>query len=147
MKVFRRELKPGDVESALRGEAAMPADLRLEAKRLTRIQKGKDVLGLLERALELDPERPEAWALVGQASFAEGRPDEAEIFLRRAMQLAPEDPEYMVDLALVLQRLEQFEEAQTLLLAASKMQCGRAFHIRAALLEVDGATSEAQRLQ
>ncbi|WP_258224089.1 tetratricopeptide repeat protein, partial [Stenotrophomonas sp. HMWF003] len=53
----------------------------------------------LERALERDPQRADGWALLGRSQQALGNLAEANRAFARAVQLAPDEPELLVEAA------------------------------------------------
>jgi tetratricopeptide (TPR) repeat protein len=51
------------------------------------------------RAIELDPTLPEAWALRGRGWWLQKQPDRALADLQRALQFSPSAPDLLIDLA------------------------------------------------
>ncbi|MHB8079265.1 MAG: tetratricopeptide repeat protein [Candidatus Krumholzibacteriia bacterium] len=63
------------------------------------------------QALALRPDGP-AYGSLGQALFAARRYDEAAVVLRRAVEMEPAEPQHRINLANVLEVLDQPEEAE-----------------------------------
>lgn len=59
----------------------------------------RDGVAELQRALERDPQRADGWALLGRSQQALGKLDEANRAFARAVQLAPDEPELLVEAA------------------------------------------------
>jgi tetratricopeptide (TPR) repeat protein len=70
------------------------------------------------KSLELDPEQPACLGEFGLLALRLGQTEEGLTSLRRAAELAPNDPEVIQRLAAGLQESEQAEEARAVLLAA-----------------------------
>lgn len=81
------------------------------ADRTTRYQEARR---LIDRALELTPEDPAVLDSKGWVLFKQGRPDEAEGWLRKAFERDPM-PEIRAHLVEVLHALGRHDEAQALL--------------------------------
>lgn len=78
------------------------------------LDRHEEAVELLERALSLDPDLPEAPALLrvlGQALLEIGRPQEAEQRFRRAVESLPPDPQALDHLALLAFQAGRYEEA------------------------------------
>ena len=93
---------------------------------IPRRQAEEAIRPLLQRALELDPDQPLAWALSARVA-AEDQPSDlswtertasAERALRRALELEPGQPEASVDLARMLHARGRTEDALSIQLAA-----------------------------
>jgi Flp pilus assembly protein TadD len=70
-----------------------------------------DAVRELVAALLIDPRHAQAHALIGQIHLDRGRPDEAVVSLRRALELAPGNHEPRYALAAALTRVGRLEEA------------------------------------
>jgi tetratricopeptide (TPR) repeat protein len=69
-------------------------------------------------SLDVDPVQPECLGELGQLALQMGRPDEALACLRQAVELAPENPVAVGNLATALQECDLNHEARQVLLAA-----------------------------
>lgn len=75
--------------------------------------------GLYQRAMDLltevvseDPSHHAAWFYLGRCSNLTGALNDAEEYLRNALARKPEDPDYIVELAIVLEKLKRHNEAE-----------------------------------
>lgn len=59
----------------------------------------EDGVAQLQAALAKDPGRAEGWALLGRSQMSLGRPDEAAAAFARAVQLAPDEGQWLVQAA------------------------------------------------
>lgn len=75
-------------------------------------QKSTEALPSLERAVELDPEFPEALIALGRARLAAGRHDDAIALLEKAVQLAPQSESAHYTLMLAYRNAGRREDAQ-----------------------------------
>jgi hypothetical protein len=64
------------------------------------------------RAYRVNPDHPDLAREAGIAAMVAGRPEEAEVFCRRAVELKPDDPGLRANLALSLLFLRKLDEAQ-----------------------------------
>ncbi len=75
--------------------------------------------GLYARAMDIltdvvseDSSHHEAWFYLGRCSNLTGSLQEAEEYLRNAVSRQPENPDYIVELAIVLEKLKRHTEAE-----------------------------------
>lgn len=69
---------------------------------------------IYRRILDNDPQNPDAWHLLGLTEFAEGRIDSAELCVRQALEVRPDEREFQSNLAAILVNLNRAEEAEAL---------------------------------
>jgi tetratricopeptide (TPR) repeat protein len=74
------ELEPGNSETVLLGAFSVAYLARLD-----------EALQLTRRAVDLDPLNARSWAGVGEIEFHEGKLDEAEADIKKALALRPDD--------------------------------------------------------
>ena len=106
-------------EVALRGETYWT--IFLEAKILFREKKYRESLKVLERALALDQQNVEVYKLVASNAILLDRMDIAEQALKRAQQLAPDDPLVLFNLGAMYYTDSRFPQAQPLLERSVKL--------------------------
>jgi predicted CXXCH cytochrome family protein len=89
-----------------------------------RLQEGKapDASAAFEKAMELDPEMPDAYNTAGALWFKMGETARAETALRRAIRLQPSDAPAHGNLANLLAASDRFEEARFHFEAALRFQ-------------------------
>jgi Tfp pilus assembly protein PilF len=75
--------------------------------------------GLYARAMDIltdvvsgDSSHHEAWFYLGRCANLTGSLQEAEEYLRNAVSRQPENPDYIVELAIVLEKLKRHTEAE-----------------------------------
>ena len=81
------------------------------AASMARQEEYDDARGMAEKALELAPDSAVAHSTLGQAAFAGGDMEGAEVSFRRAVELAPETARAHAGLAEIHFSREEFEEA------------------------------------
>lgn len=81
------------------------------AASMARQEDYDDARGMAEKALELDPDSAVAHSTLGQAAFAGGDMEGAEVSFRRAVELAPETARAHAGLAEIHFSREEFKEA------------------------------------
>jgi len=69
----------------------------------------------VRRAIELDPQYADAYALLGEAMISSGKFTEGEQNLRHAMELSPRNEMYRLNFALALMNEQKVEDAEALL--------------------------------
>ncbi len=70
-----------------------------------------EAMDILKSVTEQDPECAPAYFYIGKCLNLTGKPDSAENFLRTALELVPGEPDYLVELAIVLEKLKRDSEA------------------------------------
>ncbi len=73
----------------------------------------------VQRAIELDPQYADAFALLGEAQMSTGKLAEGEHSLRHAMELSPRNEMYRLNYALGLMNQQKVEDAEALLKAVA----------------------------
>jgi len=68
----------------------------------------------MDEVIQRNPEYAPAYFYLGKCQNLTGELDSAEGTLRRAIELVPEEPDYLVELAIVLEKLKRESEASTL---------------------------------
>ncbi len=74
----------------------------------------EEAVEILEGVLEANPDYAPAYFYVGKCKNLLGDPIAAESVLRSALELLPEEPDYLVELAIVLEKLKRDTEASSL---------------------------------
>jgi Tfp pilus assembly protein PilF len=69
----------------------------------------------LRRALELDPQYADAYAMLGVSLMSSGNSEEGGQDLRRAMELSPRNQSYRLNYAMALMNQQKVEEAEAVL--------------------------------
>ncbi len=72
-------------------------------------------LSRAERAIQLDANLPGAWALRGRVFGRLGQPDRAMADLQRALEISPQNPEALLDVALMYRQRGEAARALTTL--------------------------------
>jgi Flp pilus assembly protein TadD len=78
-------------------------------------QRVTDALGLLEKAVRIDPNSAEARGKLGEVYLQQNRPVDAERETAAAIQLLPDDARLVGNLGIILLQLNREAEAETLL--------------------------------
>ena len=73
----------------------------------------KEAVGSLEGVLEANPDYAPAYFYIGKCLNLMGNPESAESALRTALEMIPEEPDYLVELAIVLEKQKRDSEAST----------------------------------
>jgi tetratricopeptide (TPR) repeat protein len=84
-----------------------------QCNRLLQAKKFRKALIVCRRHLDVDPDNAEILNLAGTISYHDGLFRDAEDFLRRAIQLAPRNPLFHVNLANTLSKSGKTREAET----------------------------------
>jgi len=66
-----------------------------------------------ETVLHTHPEHAGAYFYLGRCHNLLGDPETAETFIRNAVELEPDDPDYLMELAIVLEKMNRINEAST----------------------------------
>lgn len=72
-----------------------------------------EAVKFLEGVIEANPDYAPAYFYIGKCENLMGDPDSAENSLRTALELVPDEPDYMVELAIVLEKLKRDTEASS----------------------------------
>jgi tetratricopeptide (TPR) repeat protein len=67
----------------------------------------------LETVLHAHPEHAGAYFYLGRCHNLLGDPETAETYIRNAVELEPDDPDYLMELAIVLEKMNRINEAST----------------------------------
>lgn len=81
------------------------------ARTYTRMRRERDAYAAAQRCIELAPERPEGYTVLGVLHFLTDRLDEAVQALTKAIELAPEEIEPYLTRAQVYADLKRFDQA------------------------------------
>lgn len=73
----------------------------------------KEAVDILESVVEANPDYAPAYFYIGKCFNLMGHPDSAENALRTALEMIPEEPDYLVELAIVLEKQKRDTEAST----------------------------------
>ncbi|MBN2608206.1 MAG: tetratricopeptide repeat protein [Candidatus Fermentibacteraceae bacterium] len=73
----------------------------------------REAVRILEDVVEENPDYAPAWFYIGKCCNLTGDLDEAENSLRTALELAPDEPDYLIELAIVLEKMKRENEAST----------------------------------
>ncbi len=73
----------------------------------------KEAIEKLEAVLNVHPEHAGAYFYLGRCHNLLGDPETAETFIRNAVELEPDDPDYLMELAIVLEKMNRINEAST----------------------------------
>lgn len=73
----------------------------------------RDAVGILEDLVEEYPDYAPAWFFIGKCRNLTGDLESAESALRTALELFPEEPDYLVELAIVLEKMKRGTEADS----------------------------------
>ncbi len=74
----------------------------------------EEAVDILDGVLEENPDYAPAYFYIGKCKNLLGDPTAAENVLRSALELLPEEPDYLVELAIVLEKLKRDTEASSL---------------------------------
>ena len=88
------------------------------AKFQCRVGRFADAMPVLQQVLAKAPDHPQAGALLGEVYLSTGRPQDAESYLRRVLELNPSDAHSRANLAKSLEQQQRLDEAITILEAA-----------------------------
>ncbi len=99
-----------DGQRAPRQSMAYPQEIS-EARQFEKDGEPEKAEKIYRQILKEDPDHVEACRLLGGVAAAHERYREAEVFLQRAVALAPDYPRAWVDLVNVQRELEKFEDA------------------------------------
>ena len=95
-----------------RGSGAGPEALLREGLAHHRARRWAEAAAAYRALLDLDPEEPNAWNLLGVVALEEGRPAEALPLLERALALYPRGAAYHVNRGNALRHLGRWDEAE-----------------------------------
>lgn len=95
-----------------RGSAGDPQALLREGLAHHQARRWAEASAAYRALLDLDPEEPNAWNLLGVVALEEGRPAEALPLLERALALYPRGAAYHVNRGNALRHLGRWEEAE-----------------------------------
>lgn len=95
-----------------RGSGAGPEALLREGLAHHRARRWAEAAAAYRALLDLDPEEPNAWNLLGVLALEEGRPAEALPLLERALALYPRGAAYHVNRGNALRHLGRWDEAE-----------------------------------
>ncbi|PIE51261.1 hypothetical protein CSA37_12690 [Candidatus Fermentibacteria bacterium] len=84
----------------------------LEGVALIRTGLYKKAMSRLEDVVDDYPDSHAGWFYLGRCANLTGKLHEAEEYLRNAVSRAPENPDYIVELAIVLEKLKRHSEAE-----------------------------------
>jgi len=73
----------------------------------------QEAMDILENIVSADSEHHLAWFYLGRCSNLTGSLQEAEEYLRNAVSRSKDNPDYLVELAVVLEKLKRHSEAET----------------------------------
>ena len=110
-------LKPRDID--WEKELEKSGVSRIDLEFLTGIFKLRnglysEAVDILEGVIEANPDYTPAYFYIGKCKNLLGDPMAAENALRSALELLPEEPDYLVELAIVLEKLKRDTEASSL---------------------------------
>ena len=71
-----------------------------------------EALDILSEVVSEDADHHLAWFYLGRCSNLTGSLQEAEEYLRNAVSRYPDNPDYLVELAIVLEKLKRHTEAE-----------------------------------
>ena len=107
-------LGDSDWEMKARGLGVSELDIiLLRGIALLRTGLYSQAIEMLEVAIENDPDLAPGYFYLGRCSNLTGALPAAEGYLRTALELVPDHPNYMVELAIVLEKLRRNAEAST----------------------------------
>jgi predicted Ser/Thr protein kinase len=95
------------------------AQLTQEGWQLWQARQMNEAAAKFDRAVKLDPKRPEAWNGLGWASFNSGKPMEAEKAFQSCLALNPDHPAALNGLGQIYLAQKKYDLAETYLLKAS----------------------------
>ncbi|MCD4701930.1 MAG: hypothetical protein K8S24_08760 [Candidatus Aegiribacteria sp.] len=109
------KLRNIDWEKELEKEDISPIDTEFLSG-IFKLRNGlyKEAVDILEGVIEANPEYTPAYFYVGKCKNLLGDPMAAENALRSALELLPMEPDYLVELAIVLEKLKRDSEASAL---------------------------------
>lgn len=87
-------------------------DLYMEGVDLYGKGKHTEAIEKYKKAIEMDPEFPEAYVGLGHAYEKQGKLDEAVKAIKKAVELAPEDPMTHMSLSMMYQKKGMIREAE-----------------------------------
>jgi len=121
------------------------------AQRAHRAQRLREAQSLYQGLLEVEPRHAHGWLGLGMLALQAGSSDAAVGILARAVELAPEDPEFHLQYAYALQRHGRFAMAEAQLQSACRLRPDVAQYwedlgiVRQALGETDRAREAYRR--
>jgi Flp pilus assembly protein TadD len=94
------------------------AQLKTQATALTAQSQPAKAITLLERAVRIDSDDPEAHGMLGSLLLQTGRYPLAALSFERVLELTPEDPRVYVGLGTAYEKMGRFKEAKAPLIKA-----------------------------
>mgnify|MGYP006278134443 CR=1 FL=1 len=112
MDIMKMRKGEWPAEAAKRGVS----DLDIEfLKGVSMLRNGlyRQAAAVLQEVLEENPDYAPAYFYIGKCGNLTGDLEEAENALRTALELVPDEPDYLVELAIVLEKMKRDSEAST----------------------------------
>lgn len=111
------------------------SDLLDQADEFANNGKYADAVNLFNEVLKIDPNHAETLHLLGMAKYYLGFPDESIIHINKAINIAPENPYYRNNIALIYSETGQISEALSAFKKASELNPDNPnFHFNAGVL-------------
>jgi len=118
LKLRRDEWKD---EAAKRGVSSLDMEF---LSGVSRLRNGlyRDAVNVLKEVIDENPEYAPAYFYIGKCLNLSGDLMEAENALRTALELVPDEPDYLVELAIVLEKMKRDSEASTIYRRAGELR-------------------------
>ena len=107
-------MREGEWQTCAREAGATETDIML-LRGISMLRSGlyESAIDLLEIVVENNPDFAAAYFYLGRCGNLRGDLASAENYLKTALELVPDDPDYLVEFAIVLEKLKRNTEAST----------------------------------
>jgi len=112
MKLLRLRHTEWEKEAAAKGVTGIDLEF-LRAVHMLRNGLYVEAMEILQEVIEANPDYGPAYFYLGKCNNLMGDPGSAENALRTALEFFPDEPEYLVELAIVLEKLSRDTEASS----------------------------------
>ncbi len=92
---------------------------------LQRLKRYADAIASHERALEIAPDHTQAASCIGRCKLEQHEHGEAEVWMRRAVALAPESPQFRINLGVAIANQGRYAESLEVLKEAAALEAAQ----------------------